>query len=114
MVRTLTVVVVVLIAVFALMGPGRVVAGSEYPFGIGPWSSTGRYCHNIATVAKLVDQWKHPGKATLSSNQTVTWLALEKTLTTNGPRVPRDDFLAWYGSKGDVVRMKRASARSAE
>jgi hypothetical protein len=109
-VKTLIAIVVVLVAVFALVGPGRVVAASEYPFGVGPWSSTGRYCHNVDTLANFVDLWKHSGHVTLSSDQRVTWLALEKTLTTSGPRVPRDGLTAWYRSKGDSSRMTSESA----
>jgi len=105
MVRTLVTIVVVLIAVFALVGPGRVVAGTEYPFGVGPWSSTGRYCHNIDAMAALAGEWKRSGHLTLSSTEKTTWLALEKTLTTNGPRIPRADFTAWYRSRDNVSKM---------
>jgi hypothetical protein len=103
-------IVVILIAVVVVIGPGRVVAGTEYPFGVGPWSSTGRYCRDIYTMTHFVDEWKHSGRAT-SSSQKQMWLAFEKTLTQTGPVVPRADFTAFYRRTGNVgKRMKGESA----
>jgi hypothetical protein len=103
-VKLVVAIVVALVAIVVLIGPGRVVAGTEYPFGVGPWSSTGRYCHVIYTMTHFVDEWKHSDHTTLSSSQKVTWLAFEKTLTTTGPHVPRADFTAWYRTTGNVAK----------
>ena len=55
--KFLMAIVLVLLAVVAVVGPGGVVASAEYPFGIGPWSSTGRYCHNIYEMTHFVAVW---------------------------------------------------------
>jgi hypothetical protein len=94
--KLLIAIVVVLLAVVVVIGPGRMVAGAEYPFGIGPWSSTGNYCHHIYEMTHFVDEWHHSDRATLSPTQRGTWLEFEKTLTKTGPEVPRADFTAWY------------------
>jgi hypothetical protein len=101
MVKCMIAIVVVLVAVFVVVGPARAVAGAEYPFGIGPWSNTGRYCHDIYEMTHLAEQWRHSDRATLSPSQKVTWLALEKALTKTGPIVPRTDFTAWYPGRGN-------------
>ena len=90
-------IVVLLIALVVAVGPGGVVAGAEYPLGVGPWSSTGRYCHTIDDLARFGDRWTHAGQASLTPRQRATWLALEKSLTTNGPSVARADFSSWWG-----------------
>lgn len=110
-VRFVIAIVIALIAVVAVLGPGRVVAGTEYPFGVGPWSSTGRYCHDIYSMTHFVDEWKRAEQVTPSSAQRETWLAFERTLTSTGPQVPRADFTAWYRSTGNVS--KRMTSESA-
>jgi hypothetical protein len=87
---------VVLVALVVAVGPGGVVAGAEYPLGIGPWSSTGRYCHTIDATAKFGDRWTHSGQTHLTPSQMTTWHALEKSLTTTGPAVARADFSSWF------------------
>lgn len=109
--KTLIVIVVLLMALVVVMGPGRIVAGAEYPFGVGPWSSTGHYCHDIYEMTHFVGEWKRSGQPTLSTSQKSTWLAFERTLTKTGPHVPRADFTAWYRSTGNVV--KRMTGESA-
>jgi hypothetical protein len=104
LVRVLAVVLVLLIAVVVVVGPGRIVAGVEYPFGVGPWSSTGHYCHNIAAMTRMVDQWKNSGETRLSATQQELWFAYQTTLTTNGPEVPKADFTAWYRRTGKVAK----------
>jgi len=92
---------VLLVALAVFVGPGGVVAGAEYPFGIGPWSSTGHYCRTIDETARFVDHWKHSDRFTLTASQKVTWHAIEKTLTETGPQVPRADFTAFFRSTGN-------------
>jgi len=103
-VRVLGAIVIVLIAIVVVMGPGRIVAGVEYPFGVGPWSSTGHYCHDIAAMTKMVDEWKNSGQSSLSTTQREQWFASETRLTTSGPEVPKADFTAWYRRIGKVVK----------
>jgi hypothetical protein len=95
---------IVLVALAVVIGPGGVVAGAEYPLGIGPWSSTGRYCHAIDGVAQFGDRWMNADQMTLTQAQRATWLALEATLRGTGPIVPRTDFAAWYRTTGDVAK----------
>jgi len=111
LVKFVIAVVVALVAVVIVIGPGRVVAGTEYPFGIGPWSTTGRYCSDIYSTAHFVDEWKHSDRATFSSAQEVTWHEYERVLTNTGPVVPRDDFTAFFARTGNVAtRMKSEAA----
>ena len=104
LVKSLIAIVLVLVALFAVMGPGRVVAGAEYPFGVGPWSSTGRYCHDIYEMAKLADQLHHSHRTKASAGQKASWFEYEKTLTKTGPVVPRADFTAWYRTTGNWLK----------
>lgn len=97
--------IVLVLGVFVVVvGPGSVVAGTEHPFGVGPWSSTGRYCHNIYEMTHFVDEWKRVGQPNLTASQKVRRLGFEKTLTKSGPYVPRADFTAWYRSTGNVAK----------
>jgi len=102
--KFLMAIVLVLLAVVAVVGPGGVVASAEYPFGIGPWSSTGRYCHNIYEMTHFVAVWNHSGQSIPTARQKATWLAFEQTLTKTGPRVPRADFSVWYQNTGNVAK----------
>lgn len=102
--KCLTAIGVVLVALAVVIGPGGVVAGAEYPLGIGPWSSTGHYCRAIDDVALFGDHWRHADQATITQSQRATWLGLEATLTGSGPIVPRTDFAAWYRTTGDVAK----------
>jgi hypothetical protein len=88
--------VVVLVALVVIVGPGGVVAGAEYPLGIGPWSSTGHYCHTVDEVAQFGDHWKLDGQPRLTARQRTSWLAMQKALTNSGPAVARADFTTWY------------------
>jgi hypothetical protein len=110
LVKTLIAIVLVLGIVFAVAGPGRVVAGAEYPFGIGPWSSTGRYCQNIYEMTHFADVWQHSDHTVLTPSQKVTWQHFKKTLTSTGPEVPRADFTAWYRSSGISTKHKSETA----
>lgn len=103
--------VLVFVAVVVVLGPGRVIAGAEYPFGVGPWGSTGRYCHDIDGMTKFAHAWKRSDHIGLSSSQKVTWLAFEKTLTKSGPYVPRADFTAWYRRTGNVAKRMRGETK---
>lgn len=103
-VKVLSAIVIVLILVVVVVGPGRIAAGVEYPFGVGPWSSTGHYCHTIAAMTHMIDEWKNSGQTRLSTAQQEQWFAYETTLTTNGPEVPKADFTAWYRRTGTVVK----------
>jgi hypothetical protein len=102
--KFLMAIVLVFLAVVVVVGPGGVVAGAEYPFGIGPWSSTGRYCHNIYEMTHFVAVWHHSDQSTLTDRQKATWLAYEKTLTKTGPQVPRADFSVWYQNTGNGAK----------
>lgn len=97
---------VVLVAFVFVVGPGRVMAGAEYPFGVGPWSSNGHYCHDLYEMSHFVDEWRHSSHTRLSASQRLTWLEFEKTLTKTGPQVPRADFIAWYRTTGYVSKKK--------
>jgi hypothetical protein len=110
LVKTLIAIVLFLGIVFAVVGPGRVVAGAEYPFGIGPWSSTGRYCQKIYQMTHFVDEWHHSDRTVLTASQKMTWQEFEKTLTDTGPAVPRTDFASWYRSAGFTATHKSESA----
>jgi hypothetical protein len=101
---------VVLIALAVVIGPGGVVAGAEYPLGVGPWSSTGHYCRTIDAVAQFGDRWKHSEQTRLTPRQTASWRAMEQTLTKTGPVVPRTDFTMWYRPKGDVEKTMESEA----
>jgi hypothetical protein len=94
--KCVTAMVVLLVALVVAVGPGGVVAGAEYPLGVGPWSSTGHYCHAIDDVAQFGDRWTRAGQPSLTTPQRATWLALERSLTTNGPSVARADFSSWF------------------
>ena len=102
--RTLIALVLLLVALVVVVGPGDVVAGSENPFGIGPWSTIGRYCQNTYARAQFVDKWKDAETAELTPSQKVMLLANEKRLTNNGPQAPLADFAAFFRTSGHVSR----------
>jgi hypothetical protein len=102
--KSLIAIVLVLVAVFAIVGPGRAVAGAEYPFGVGPWGSTGRYCQDIYELGHLVDEWQHSDQRTLTPSAKVSVMAFEHTLTKSGPAVPRADFTAFFATTGNVLK----------
>jgi hypothetical protein len=103
LVRFLIAAVIVVVVVAVAIGPARLVAGTEYPIGIGPWSSTGRYCQDIYKMGHLVDEWHHSERSLTASEKT-TAAALVTTLTKTGPVVPRADFTAFFRTTGDVVK----------
>jgi len=98
-VRTLIAIILVLVAAVVVIGPGKVVAGVEYPFGAGPWSSTGHYCHDMYGLTKFVDETFHSGQVLTTEDKT-HYRSYEKTLTANGPYVPRADFTAFFAGSG--------------
>lgn len=102
--KSLIAIVLVLVAVCAVIGPGRAVAGAEYPFGIGPWSSNGHYCQAIYEVGHFSDEWHLSDQRTLTPREKVSMMAFEKTLTESGPAVPRADFVAFFHNSGNVVK----------
>jgi hypothetical protein len=104
LVKSLMAIALVLVGVLVVLGPGAVVAGTEYPFGVGPWSSTGRYCHDIYEMTHFVKEWNRAGQPPFTTTQQVAWRAFEKTLTRTGPHVPRADFTAWYRTTGHAVK----------
>jgi len=103
-VRTLIAIVLLLVALVVVVGPGTVVAGAENPLGIGPWSTSGHYCQNIYAMTQFVDKWKHSERTKLTPSQKVTWRAYEATLKKNGPQVPRADFTAFFRTTGNVAK----------
>jgi len=98
-VKYLIAIVIVLVAVVVVIGPGKVVADVEYPFGAGPWSSTGRYCHHMYGLTRFVDKSFHSYRA-ITPNEKTVYRAYEKVLTETGPYVPRADFTAFFGGTG--------------
>jgi hypothetical protein len=102
--KSLIAIVLVLVVVFVVVGPGRAVAGAEYPFGIGPWSSNGHYCQDIYDIGHFADEWHHSDQRTLTPKEKVSVVAFEKTLTESGPVVPRTDFVAFFRTSGNVVK----------
>jgi hypothetical protein len=98
-VRLLIAIVLLLVVIVVIIGPGKIVAGVEYPFGVGPWSSTGRYCHNMYGLARLVDKASRSGRAP-TREELASYRSYEKTLTQNGPHVPRADFTAFFRGNG--------------
>ncbi len=101
--RILMAFLVVIIAVVIVVGPGRIVASAEYPFGVGPWSSPGHYCHNMYGLTRLVDKWHDSGAGSLSAHEATSVQAFEKSLTSTGPHVPRADFTAFFRRTGKKV-----------
>jgi hypothetical protein len=102
--KSLIAIVLVLVVAFVVVGPGRAVAGAEYPFGIGPWSSNGHYCQDVFDMGHFADEWHHSDQRSLSSTERVSVMTLEKTLTESGPAVPRADFSAFFRTSGDVLK----------
>jgi hypothetical protein len=103
-VRFLIAIVVLLAAIVVVIGPGKIVAGVEYPFGVGPWSSTGRYCHDIYDLMQLVDEYHHSDRMGPTPTELTALHSYEKTLTKTGPHVPRADFTAFFRTSGKVVK----------
>ncbi len=111
LVKVLIAIVLVVVALVVVIGPGGVVAGSEYPFGIGPWSSTGHYCQDMYAMNHFVEEWHHSEHTTLSASQRVTYSAYEKVLTETGPAVPRTDFTAFFRSGGNAATRMGSEAK---
>src|SRR5208282_6598147 len=101
LVKFLIAIVLVVVVVVVVVGPARLVASAEYPIGIGPWSSTGRYCQDIYNMGRLVDEWHDSGRSTFTPSEKTTAIALAKTLTDTGPAVPRADFTAFFRTTGN-------------
>jgi hypothetical protein len=101
LVRFLIAIVLVVVVVVVVVGPARLVAGAEYPIGVGPWSSTGRYCQDIYEMGHLVDEWHDSGRSTFTPSEKTAAIALAKTLTDSGPVVPRADFTAFFRTTGN-------------
>jgi hypothetical protein len=107
-VRFLLAILLVIVAAVVVVGPGRLVAGAEYPVGLGPLSSTGRYCHHMYSLTHLVDVW-HDSGAPATPEQKTTYLALKKTLSTSGPEVPQADFTIFFRTRGEVLKNMTAT-----
>jgi hypothetical protein len=103
LVKFFVAILLVLVASFVVIGPGRLVAGAEYPMGVGPWGSTGRYCQHMYSLTHLIDVW-HGSDLPASTQEKTTVRALQKALTTSGPAVPRADFSAFFRTRGDVSK----------
>lgn len=99
----------VLVVSVVVVGPGRFVAGVEYPLGIGPWGSTGRYCQHMYSLTHLVDVW-HNSDRSATSKERSTYLALEKSLTSSGPVVPKLDFTEFFRARGNVLKTMSAES----
>ena len=54
-----TSIVVILFVGFTLLGPGGVVAGFEYPFGAGEYSTNGQFCNRVQAVANDLHHWQN-------------------------------------------------------
>jgi hypothetical protein len=104
LVKIVLAILFVLVVAVVVVGPARFVAGAEYPLGIGPWGSTGRYCQHVYSLTHLVDVW-HDSDRSATPEEKTTYLALEKSLTSSGPEVPMDDFTKFFQARGNVVKM---------
>lgn len=101
LVRFVIAILLVLVVSVVVVGPGRLVAGAEYPMGVGPWGSTGRYCQHVYALTHLMNDKSQP----FTTKAKTTFLALEKSVTMTGPVVPRADFTAFFRSPGIVKTM---------
>lgn len=108
-VRILIAIILVLVIVVVVVGPGKIVAGVEYPFGIGPWSSNGRYCHDVYAMTHVVDVWNHAGHTSLTPTEKAALAAYEKTVTKTGPEVPRADFTSFFRRTGKNIVKRMTS-----
>jgi hypothetical protein len=104
LVRFVIAILLVLVVSVVVIGPGRLVAGAEYPMGVGPWGSTGRYCQHMYSLTQLMNDKGQP----LTTKVKTTFRALEKSVTMTGPVVPRADFSAFF--KSAVKAMNRETA----
>jgi hypothetical protein len=109
LVKFLLAILLVLVVSVVVIGPGRLVAGAEYPLGVGPWGSTGRYCQDMFTLTRRIDVWHRSGAPVTPLDKT-NLRALEKALTTSGPEVPRSDFTAFFRTSGNVITTMSAQA----
>ena len=109
LVKFVVAIVLVLVVSVVVVGPGRLVAGAEYPMGVGPWGSTGRYCQDMYSLTHLVDVW-HGSDLPATSKEKTTYRALEHALTNSGPAVPRADWTAFFRQGGNVEKTTSAEA----
>jgi hypothetical protein len=107
LVRFLIAILLVLVVAVVVVGPGRLVAGAEYPFGVGPWGMNGRYCQDMYSLNRLVDEWHRSDLVVATTKEKTTYVALKNALTRSGPEVPRADFTAFFGTHGNVLNLRR-------
>jgi hypothetical protein len=101
--KFLIAIVLVIVVSVVVVGPGRLVAGAEYPVGVGPWGSTGRYCQDMYSLTHLVDVW-HRSDLSATAQQKATYRALQTALTKSGPVVPQAEWTAFFGPGGTLVK----------
>jgi hypothetical protein len=99
LVKFVIAILLIFVAAFVIVGPGRLVAGAEYPMGVGPWGSTGRYCQDMYSLTHLVDVW-HGSDVPATTEEKVTFRALQKALTESGPAAPQAPWVAFFGPRG--------------
>jgi hypothetical protein len=105
LVKFVIAVVLVLIVSVVVVGPGRLVAGAEYPMGVGPWGSTGRYCQDMYSLTHLVDVW-HGSDLPATPKEKTTYRALEHALTKSGPAVPQAEWTAVFHPVAAVLKTR--------
>jgi hypothetical protein len=93
------------------IGPGGVVAAWEYPFGAGPWSATGRYCHKVVALGIIFNEVQASQHYTKGQRSQAR--AYATTLSTTGPIRVRRDFVAYFSalSAGQTGAFKTSSAK---
>jgi hypothetical protein len=106
-VRLLIALLLVLVISVVVVGPGRLVAGAEYPFGVGPWGMNGRYCQDMYSLSHLINEGHQSDRGVFTPEEKTTFVSLTNTLTKSGPAAPRADFAAFFEGRGNA--MKRAS-----
>ncbi|MGB8196331.1 MAG: hypothetical protein WCF25_04910 [Acidimicrobiales bacterium] len=109
LVKFLVAMLFLLVVSVVVVGPGRLVAGAEYPLGIGPWGSTGRYCQHMYSLTHLVEVWHHSDRSA-TAHERSTYRALETSLTSSGPEVPKADFAEFFQARGNVVKTMSAQS----
>jgi hypothetical protein len=106
LVKFVIAIVLVIVVSVVVVGPGRLVAGAEYPVGVGPWGSTGRYCQDMYSLTHLVDVWHRSGFSATTQQKT-TFRALHKALTKSGPVVPQAEWTAFFApGAGTTMKME--------
>jgi hypothetical protein len=105
LVRFVIAIILVLVVSVVVVGPGRLVAGAEYPVGVGPWGSTGRYCQDMYSLTHLVDVW-HGSDRPATAKEKTTFKALQHALTHSGPAVPQADWMTVFHPAPPVLKSR--------